>query len=60
MEDKSDLNDLTKDELCRILTAYEMITEPENASRKEFAFKATWKLKPSRSECKNLVDQSNK
>ena len=41
LEDKSDLDDLTKDEIYGILIAYKMRIEPENVSRKEFVFQAT-------------------
>ena len=41
LEHRSDLNDLTMDELYRILTSYKMRTEPDNGSRKLVAFKAT-------------------
>ena len=41
LEDISDMDDLTKDELYGILTTYEIRTEPENVYMKEVAFKAT-------------------
>ena len=39
LEDRSDLDDLTKDELYGILTTYEMRIEPKNEPRKVGALK---------------------
>ena len=46
LEDKSDLDDLTKDELYGILKTYEMTTKPESESEKEVAFKAIGRSNP--------------
>jgi len=39
------MDEMTKDELHGILTAYEMIIEKQNDTRKEFVFKDTKKIK---------------
>ena len=56
LEDISDLDNLTKDELYGIIIAYEIRIEPKNVSRKEATFKETWNPKFNKSECKNTTD----
>ena len=56
LEDISDLDDLTKNELYRIITTYEMRTRPENISKKIVACKATWKPKSSRNKYRNTTN----
>ena len=56
LEDRSNLEKLTKDELCAILIAYEMRIEPKNVSRKEATFKSTRKPKTNKNYCNNIVD----
>ena len=60
LEDISDLDDLTKDELYGILKAYEIRTKPENVSKKESTFTIMGNPKSSKSECRNTTDLSDK
>ena len=59
LEDRSNLDKLTKDDLHGTLIVYEIRTGLENVSIKEATFKATRKPKNNRSECKNIFDMSN-
>ena len=45
LEERSDINSISMDELHGIFTAYEMITEQENPNIKEAAFKASKRSK---------------
>ena len=59
LEDRSDLDNLTKDELYGIITAYEMRMEPKNISRKEASFKATGNLKSINNDYNNISNMLN-
>jgi hypothetical protein len=50
LEEISDLNSISMDELHRIFTAYEMRTEQENLDVKEAAFKASKRSKKNKKE----------
>ena len=59
LEDRSDLDNLTKYEQYGIITAYEMRMEPKNISRKEASFKATRNPKSSKNDYNNISNMSN-
>jgi hypothetical protein len=50
LEEISDLNSISMDELHRIFTTYEMRTEQENLDVKEAAFKASKRSKQKKKE----------
>jgi hypothetical protein len=50
LEERSDMDSISMDELHGIYTAYEMITEQENPDVKEVAFKASKRLKKKKKE----------
>jgi hypothetical protein len=50
LEERSDLNSISMDELHGIFTAYEMRTEQENQDVKEAAFKASKRSKQKKKE----------
>ena len=60
LEDRSDLDNLTNDEIYGILTAYKMKIEPRNGSRKVVAFKEIGKLNLGRNECINTTEPLDK
>jgi hypothetical protein len=55
LEERSDLNSISMDELHGIFTAYEMRTEQENPDVKEAAFKASKRSKKKKKEQKNIA-----
>jgi hypothetical protein len=55
LEERSDLNSISMDELHGIFTAYEMRTEQENPDVKEVAFKASKISKQKKSNKKNIA-----
>ena len=59
LEDRVNLDKLTKYELHGILTSYEMMIKKDNIARKEATFKATRKPKNNKNECKNISDMSH-
>jgi hypothetical protein len=50
LEERSDLDSISMDELHEIFTAYEMRTEQENLDVKEASFKATKRSKKKKKE----------
>ena len=59
LKDRSDRDNLKKEELYGILTTYEMRTEHKNGYRKVVAFKAIGNPKSNRNECRNTIDHSD-
>ena len=59
MEDRSNLDKLTKHKLYGILIAYEMRIKPENIYRKEATFKSTRKLKTINNKSKSIEYMSD-
>jgi hypothetical protein len=59
LEETSDLNSISKDELHGIFTAYEMRTEQENPDVKEAAFKASKRSKQKKKEQEEYSSSSD-
>jgi hypothetical protein len=59
LEERSDLNSISMDELHGILTAYEMRTELENPDVKEAAFKASKRSKQKKKEQEEYSNSSD-
>jgi hypothetical protein len=57
LEERSDLNSISMDELHRIFTTYEMRTEQENPYVKEAAFKESKISKKQKRNKKNIATQ---
>jgi hypothetical protein len=55
LEERSDLNSISMDELHGIFTAYEMRTEQENPDVKEAAFKASKRSKQKKRNNNNIA-----
>jgi hypothetical protein len=59
LEERSDLNSISMDELHGIFTAYEMRTEQENPDVKEAAFKASKRSKKNKKEQEEYSSSSD-
>jgi hypothetical protein len=59
LEERSDLNSISMDELHRIFTAYEMRTEQENPDVKEAVFKASKRSKQKKKEQEEYSSSSD-
>jgi hypothetical protein len=59
LEERSDLNSISMDELHGIFTAYEMRTEQENQDVKEAAFKAPKRSKKKKKEQEEHINNNN-
>jgi hypothetical protein len=59
LEERSDLNSISMDELHGIFTAYEMRTEQENPDVKEAAFKASKRSKKKKKEQEEYSSSSD-
>jgi hypothetical protein len=55
LEERSDLNSISMEELHRIFIAYEMRTEQENPDVKEVAFKASKRSRQKKKEQENIA-----